>query len=700
VTAARRYGIAVASVVIASVIGEGLEQTLAIDRLPSALYLPAVLVATALAGQGPGLLATVLGPLAGEIAVVHSHAPSHELKFELVGLVLYVAAGAGVSVLAGRLSRARTQADTAAAEARRRSEELVAAREAVDRLARDAQRRARDFSTLFEEAPIGIGIAEDVACTRIFPNRTFADMLGVSVNQNISQDSAAVDRVPMAITAPDGTPFAVEDLVLQRAARTGQPVREVEADITRPDGTRMSVVQFAAPLLDDDGRPRGAIGAFLDVTSQRRASEEQRFLAEATRLLNDTLDYQDTLGRLVRLAVPQLADYSLLDVLDPHGEVVRVGLAHRDPTLEARLVKALIDTPKSQGIRDVRGLLPLVRDGRAVLWAHVTPEGLAARGVRQDQIDFLFEIGVASMLFVPLVVRDAVVGAFAWVRHTGRPVFDERDLDLGVEVARRAAAAVENARLYREAQTANRLKDEFVATLSHELRTPLNALLGWTELLKSGQLPPERQQVAIEAIERTAQLQSQITNDLVDVSQAASGAFRLAPRHIAADEVIRSAVEAFRLAAESKGVRLEVQVAPDMPPVFVDPDRLQQIVFNLVANAVKFTPAGTVHVTARVEDGRLEVDVRDTGIGIAPSFLPFVFDRFRQADGSTSRQYGGLGLGLSIVRSLVELHGGGVSAHSDGEGRGATFTVWMPARAPVAAPPATAATIHADSSAL
>jgi signal transduction histidine kinase/PAS domain-containing protein len=685
--AARRYGVAVACVAVASVIGEGLEQSLQIDRLPSALYLPAVLVATAIAGQGPGLLATVLGPLAGEIAVVHSHAPSHEFMFEMVGLALYVAAGAGVSVLAGRLSRARSQADTAAAEARRRSEELVAAREAVDRLARDAQRRARDFSTLFQEAPIGLGIAEDVECRRLLPNRALAEMLGVPPGDPRA-DATDVDvHITLRKLTPEGTPLSPEDHVLQRAARTGQPVRAVDVDILRPDGARISLLEFAAPLFDDDGKPRGAIGAFLDVSSRRRASEEQRFLAEATRLLNDTLDYQDTLGQLVRLAVPQLADYSLLDVLDPQGEVVRVGLAHRDPALEGRLVKALVDTPKSEGIRDARGLLPLVRDGRALLWAHVTPESLAARGVRQDQIDFLFEIGVASMLFAPLLVRDAVVGAFAWVRHTGRPVFDERDLELAEEVARRAAAAVENARLYREAQTANRLKDEFVATLSHELRTPLNALLGWTELLKSGQLPPERQQVAIEAIVRTAQLQSQITNDLVDVSQAASGAFRLAPRHTAADEVIRSAVEAFRLAAESKGVRLDVQVAPDMPPVFVDPDRLQQIVFNLVANAVKFTPAGTVHVTAQVEDGRLEVDVRDTGIGIAASFLPFVFDRFRQADGSTSRQYGGLGLGLSIVRSLVELHGGGVTAHSDGPGHGATFAVWMPARAPVAAPP-------------
>ena len=242
--------------------------------------------------------------------------------------------------------------------------------------------------------------------------------------------------------------------------------------------------------------------------------------------------------------------------------------------------------------------------------------------------------------------------------------------------------AVENARLYREAQAANRLKDEFVATLSHELRTPLNALLGWTEMLRSGQLSPERQRHAIDAIERTARLQTQITNDLVDVSRAASGAFQLAPRYVDAGEIIETAVESFRLAAEAKGVRLGVNVNRTMPPVFADPDRLQQIVFNLVANAVKFTPQGTVEVSARVADGRLQVHVHDTGIGISAAFLPFVFERFRQADGSTSRQYGGLGLGLSIVRSLVELHGGRVVAHSDGEGRGATFSMWLPADAP------------------
>jgi signal transduction histidine kinase/PAS domain-containing protein len=617
-----------------------------------------------------------------ELVIVHDHSSLGAVGPEVVGLAFYLVVGTGVALLAGHLRHARARADAESAAATRRSEELAQARHEVDRLARDAQRRARDFATLFEELPIGLAIAEDVDCRRITPNRALAEMLGVPAGQNISQSAAPDERMTLRITSPDGTVLVAEELSLQRAVRSGQPVRGADVDVYRPDGTRISLLEYAAPLLDDDGRPRGAIGAFLDVSSRRRAAEEQRFLAEATRLLNTSLDYQATLSKLGRLAVPQMADYAVLDIVTPQGEVVRAGLAHRDPAREAQLREALVLTPANHGIRGNRGMLNLVKGGRPVLWADVNRRQLEDLGLRRDQVEFVLSVDIGSCVIVPMLLRGRVIGAFAWMRHTGREGFDDRDLSVAEEVARRAAAAVENARLYREAQTANRLKDEFVATLSHELRTPLNALLGWTELLRSGQLTPDRQRHALDAIERTARLQSQITNDLVDVSQAASGAFRMAPRYVDAGEIIGAAVGSFRLAAEAKGVRLDVQIAAAMPPVHVDPDRLQQIVFNLVANAVKFTPEGTVAVVARVADGRLEVEVRDTGIGISPAFLPFVFDRFRQADGSTSRQYGGLGLGLAIVRSLVELHGGQVLAHSDGEGHGATFSVWLPVSAP------------------
>jgi signal transduction histidine kinase/PAS domain-containing protein len=681
-TRAWRYAFAALAMTAATAAGALLSNWVPVDRLPFILYFPAMLAATAIAGPGPGVLAVVLGPLLSELAIPHEHTSLVTIGPELVGLSLYAAIGLGMVMLAAHLRHARGRAEAEAEAAARRSQELAQARQAVDRLARDAQRRARDFSTLFEEAPIGLGIAEDVDCRQIVPNRALAEMLGVPPGGNISQSADTAERIPMRIAGADGTPLSVEELSLQRAARTGLPVRGVDVDVYRPDGSRISLLEYAAPLFDDDGRPRGAIGAFLDVSGRRRDAEEQRFLADATRLLNASLDYTATLGKLVRLAVPQMADYSVLDIVTPEGQVVRAGLAHRDPAREAQLREALVLTPAGQGIRGNRGMLNMVKAGRPVLWSDVNRRQLEGLGLRRDQVEFVLSVDIGSCAMVPMLVRGRVIGAFAWMRHSGRTRFDDRDIALAEELARRAAVAVENARLYREAQAANRLKDEFVATLSHELRTPLNALLGWTEMLRSGQLSPERQRHAIDAIERTARLQTQITNDLVDVSRAASGAFQLAPRYVDAGEIIETAVESFRLAAEAKGVRLGVNVNRTMPPVFADPDRLQQIVFNLVANAVKFTPQGTVEVSARVADGRLQVHVHDTGIGISAAFLPFVFERFRQADGSTSRQYGGLGLGLSIVRSLVELHGGRVVAHSEGEGRGATFSVWLPADAP------------------
>jgi signal transduction histidine kinase len=223
------------------------------------------------------------------------------------------------------------------------------------------------------------------------------------------------------------------------------------------------------------------------------------------------------------------------------------------------------------------------------------------------------------------------------------------------------------------------------------LRTPLNAILGWAHLLQHSDLhlDPGKQARALAAIERNAQIQVQLVNDLLDVSRIISGNMRLrmAPAHLPA--VVQAAVEAVQPAAQAKGVVLRVTIDPDTTILVADEDRVQQIVWNLLANAIKFTPAGgTVDLQTRRTDEGTEIIVSDTGSGIAPELVPFVFDRFRQADGSTTRAAGGVGLGLAIVRHLVELHGGRVQAFSGGSGRGATFTVSLPASAAVSPPDA------------
>ena len=232
-----------------------------------------------------------------------------------------------------------------------------------------------------------------------------------------------------------------------------------------------------------------------------------------------------------------------------------------------------------------------------------------------------------------------------------------------------------------EAETANRLKDEFLATLSHELRTPLNAILGWTTMLRDGNVQPRHVMRALDTIHRNATAQVQIVNDLLDVSRIVQGKLQLAPKQTQLQPLVTLAVESITPTAEAKGVTITTSFAADPVMVWADPDRLQQVFWNLLANAVKFTPSGgRVDITMQVEGSDVHVSVSDTGSGISAAFLPFVFERFRQADGSSTRTHGGLGLGLSIVRHLIEMHGGRMKAESAGEGRGATFTVSLPAR--------------------
>jgi CheY-like chemotaxis protein len=252
------------------------------------------------------------------------------------------------------------------------------------------------------------------------------------------------------------------------------------------------------------------------------------------------------------------------------------------------------------------------------------------------------------------------------------------------EAAQRARAeaersAAENERLYRDAQESNRLKDEFLANVSHELRTPLTAILGWAHMLRTGQLDLDSSTKAFETIERNARSQAQLIDDLLDVSRAITGKLRLDVRPVDPNSFIESAIEAVRPAAEARGVRLQKIMDTGAVIVSGDPVRLQQVVWNLLSNAIKFTPrGGRVQVRMERVDSHVEIAVTDTGSGIPPEFLPYVFDRFRQADMGTTKKHGGLGLGLAIVRHLVELHGGTVRAESEGEGRGATFTVTLP----------------------
>ena len=231
----------------------------------------------------------------------------------------------------------------------------------------------------------------------------------------------------------------------------------------------------------------------------------------------------------------------------------------------------------------------------------------------------------------------------------------------------------------REVETASYMKDEFLMTVSHELRTPLTAIYGWARVLGTREMPREEQARAIAAIERNSHAQTRLIDDLLDVSRAISGKLRLEPRAVNVEEVVRAAVDTVNPALVAKGLRFEAGYEPGLPSIVADPDRLQQIVWNLLSNAIKFTPeGGTIALRVAAGERAIEIAVTDSGAGIAPDFLPHVFERFRQGETGTRRRYGGLGLGLAIVRHLVELHGGTALAESSGEGLGSTFRIRLP----------------------
>jgi PAS domain S-box-containing protein len=258
-----------------------------------------------------------------------------------------------------------------------------------------------------------------------------------------------------------------------------------------------------------------------------------------------------------------------------------------------------------------------------------------------------------------------------------QPIFEEEGVVSGIFA--HGVDITEQVQARKDAETANRTKDEFLATLSHELRTPLNAILGWSKMMSDARLDEKARHKALETIQRNARIQAQLIDDILDVSRIISGKLKLEVRPIELNEVVQAAIESVLPAADAKGIRLKKVLDSGNSMISGDPNRLQQIVWNLLSNAVKFTPkGGQIQIRLERVNSHVEIIVNDTGIGISPQVLPFIFDRFRQADSATTRQHGGLGLGLAIVRHLVEMHGGIVEAESGGERKGSTFTVRLP----------------------
>ena len=539
--------------------------------------------------------------------------------------------------------------------------------------------------------------------------------------------SAMLDGAPDAILLVDGT--GVIRLVNERAERLfgyarsqllGRPstlvlpddvraARDVQRDVygLRRDGSRFLAEISVSPLVTDGGRLITAV--VRDVTDRRRLEDDRvdrgraevarahaeeigrraSFLAEASRVLAASLDYEATLRSVARVAIPYLADYVLVDVLETQGRLRRLAAAHLDPVLEERLASAPGQAPVTSG---TSALEAVIERGEPTLVRDVSDDWLAARARDAEHLGAAAGARPTSLMLVPLRARGRTLGVVSFVLVNGARRYALADLALAEDLAQRAALAADNARLYREAQDASRAKDEFLAVLSHELRTPLTPVLGWVRMLRTGTLAPEATERALDTVERNTRLQAQLVEDLLDVSRIIAGKLSLNLRPVALGPIVDMVIEGAAASTLAKSIIVTRQVEPDLPRIEADANRLQQVVANLLSNAVKFTPAGgRVEVGVARAGDDLRLTVVDTGDGLAPEVAPHIFDRFRQADSTITRQYGGLGLGLSIVRHIVERHGGTVQATSEGPGHGTTFTVTLPIGGPLSDAPIGAA---------
>jgi signal transduction histidine kinase/ActR/RegA family two-component response regulator len=415
------------------------------------------------------------------------------------------------------------------------------------------------------------------------------------------------------------------------------------------------------------------------INSQRARVE---FLAEAGQLLSSSLDYRSTLSRLTALVVPRLADCCVVH-LEGHG-TDDMPIAHVNPAkveIARELYRRFPLPPDSPD-----GVRTALRTGEPQLMREVDPELLTTLAHNPEHLALLQRFDARSWMIIPLQVQQHLFGALLLSYNESDRRYSGEDFVLATDLARRAAVAIDNARLYELSQqersrveSATRAKDEFVAVVSHELRSPLNAMLGWARLLRRGGLTEEKRQHALEIIERNANAQNRLIGDLLDVSRILTGKLRINASQMDLTNVVEMAIEAIRPAADAKRIQLEADLERANAVMRGDGDRLQQVVLNLLVNAIKFTPkGGRISVRLRRVESDLQLIVEDNGEGIPESFLPHVFDSFRQSDASASRGHGGLGIGLSIARHIIELHGGSIEAHSAGLGKGSTFLVSLP----------------------
>ncbi|MDZ7956253.1 ATP-binding protein [Nostoc sp. DedQUE09] len=561
------------------------------------------------------------------------------------------------------------------------SEELQATRIVVEK---ERQR----YQELFDFAPDGY-LVTDTFGTILEANRA------ASKHLNISQRFLIGKPLLTFIAQSDHQAFFNYLTQLQQIDRGG----EWEVCLQPREKICFDVALTVVTVRNEKGKPVALRWLMRDI-SQRKHLELQRqqlfdneqaariaaqaaekrsnFLAEASRVLASSLDYRTTLTSVAQLAVPTLADWCIVDVVENNLPVfTNPVIIASEPAKEA-LIRELQQRYPIPVDADY-GPPKVLRTGKPELVTNILESSLQKKSSNEEHFSLLRQLQINSQMVVPLLLRERKLGTILFASAQPGRHYTTVDLEMAEELAQRAAFAIDNAQLYRQAQEANRIKEEFLAIVSHELRTPLNSMLGWVQLIRTRKWNEATTYKALETIERNAQLQRKLIEDILDISRIVQGQIRLNIRKVDLLPVIQAAIEAVYPTSEIKNIKIESNLDSSVGQVMGDAERLQQVIWNLLSNAVKFTPnGGRVEVHLEQVNSNAQITVSDTGKGISTDFLPYIFERFRQADSTTTRADNGLGLGLAIVHHLVEMHSGTVYAFSEGEGKGAKFTVSLP----------------------
>lgn len=505
-----------------------------------------------------------------------------------------------------------------------------------------AKAKAEELETIMETVPAAVWIAHDPQCHSMSVNRAAYEMMRMPPGSIMTATPASGEYPFRFKIQKNGQNIPVNELAMQQAGITGKEV-EAEFEFVFNENDVRHIYGKAAPLRDTDGNVRGVIGAFLDVT------ERQQLMSQ--------IQQSELMFRTLANTMPQM-----FWITEPDGYHEYFNQRWYDYTGK---------TPQqAQGEGWLNILHPDDLQSTITRWQDSLETGKdyeTELRLRRADGEYCWHLGRA----IPLMSQDGEI--IKWFGSCTN-IHDQK---LAVEERAQAWERERAARI--ELEQASRMKDDFLAIVSHELRSPLNPILGWAKLLKNRKLDAVKTNAALDVIERNAKLQARLIDDLLDVSRILRGKLSLNVCTVDLVTTIEAALETVRLTAESKSIYIETKLTSTTCKVEGDPNRLQQIVWNLLTNAVKFTPeGGKVAISLERVGSVAQIEVSDTGKGISPDFLPYVFERFRQADEVTTRKFGGLGLGLAIVRHLVELHGGSIQVTSPGEGLGATFTVKLP----------------------